>query len=198
MKTKLIIPVIDTERGKFEYNGRELTAEEYGNMEYEHFRRTDRQVGQFVDNMRRGISNVNPYGSRMRDVSDVQHPDIYYNDEEIEVLVLDANRKDISEDELIAKTQGGKMFILILSINPNTLSGDAESEVRLWMDDSNKVINDNSLPDQVKIKSLPGREYGIVAGNRVVRVTNCKMVEDYSSPKQPYHFAIIVEKAFIQ
>ena len=198
MKTKLIIPVIDTERGKFEYNGRELTAEEYGNMEYEHFRRTDRQVGQFVDNMRRGISNVNPYGSRMRDVSDVQHPDIYYNDEEIEVLVLDANRKDISEDELIAKTQGGKMFILILSINPNTLSGDAESEVRLWMDDSNKVINDNSLPDHVKIKSLPGREYGIVAGNRVVRVTNCKMVEDYSSPKQPYHFAIIVEKAFIQ
>ena len=198
MKTRLIIPVIDTERGKFEYKGRELTAEEYGNMEYEHFRRTDRQVERFVDNMRHGISNVNPYGNRMRDVSDVQHPDIYYNDEEIEVLVLDANRNDISEEDLLGKTRGGKMFILILNINPNTLSGDAESEIRLWMDDSNKVINDSSLPDHVKIKSLPGREYGIVTGNRLVRVVNCKMVEDYSNRKQPYFFAMIVEKAFIQ
>ena len=33
MVTKMILPVINTEREKFEYTGRELTREEYGNME---------------------------------------------------------------------------------------------------------------------------------------------------------------------
>jgi hypothetical protein len=194
----MIIPVIDTERGKFEYTGRELTNDEYGNMEYEHFKRTDRQVGRFVDNMARGISNFNPYDRRMTDVKDAEHPDIYYNDEEIQVKISDSDRKDMDEDRMMSFVDTGKMFILILDMNPDTVSEDAESELRLWMDDSGKVINDSRLPDDVKIKSLPVRDYEILAGGKWIKVMNCKMVQKYTEKNHPLKFAIIVEKATVK
>jgi hypothetical protein len=198
MTTKIIIPVVDTERGKFEYKGKALTSEEYGNMEYEHFRRTDRQVGRFADNLRRGISNFDPYSSRMRDVRDTNHPDIVFQDEEAEVVVKGGNRADMDNETLLSNAKTGKMFILILDINPDTLSLNAKSELRFWMSDSDKVINDNFLPDEVKLKSLLGRDYGIVVGEQVVKILNCKMVQNFSKGNHPFNFAIIVEKAYIE
>lgn len=196
MLAKLIVPVIDTERGVFRYDG-ELSNEEYGNMEYEHFRRTDRQVGRFVDNMRRGISNVNQY-QRFREVDNEEHPDFFFNNEENEVYVANVKRQSITKEELFDYANKGKMFILILNINPLTMSGDAESEVRYWMRDSVNVINDPDLPDDVKLKSLQGRDYEIVVEDKTVQIRNCKLVQNFSSQKYPFHFAIIVEKAFIK
>lgn len=196
MLAKLIVPVIDTERGVFRYDG-ELSNEEYGNMEYEHFRRTDRQVGRFVDNMRRGISNVNQY-QRFREVDNEEHPDFFFNNEENEVYVANVKRQSITKEELFDYAGKGKMFILILNINPLTMSGDAESEVRYWMRDSVNVINDPDLPDDVKLKSLQGRDYEIVVEDKTVQIRNCKLVQNFSNQKYPFHFAIIVEKAFIK
>lgn len=198
MLAKIIIPVVDTERGKFEYNGRELTRDEYGNMEYEHFRRTDRQVGRFVDNMARGVSNFDPYSNRFKNVSNSSHPDIIFQDEESEVVVKGANRADMEEETLLSMVNSGKMFILILDINPDTVSLNAKSELRFWMSDSNKVVNDRTLPDDVKIKSLIGRDYGIKFGEHSVKLCNCKMVQDFSAGNHPFNFAIIIEKAFLQ
>ena len=167
-------------------------------MEYRHFQETDRRVGRFVDNMARGISNIDPRGRRFYNVEDANHPDIEYDDEEIEVFVTDSKRTDIGEDFFEKHLKVGDMFILILNINPNTLSGDAESEVRFWMDDSMKVINDRRLPDDVKLKSLPGREYGLIVGDKTVFLSNCKMVQNYSKKNSPFNFAIIVEKSYIR
>lgn len=190
MDFKLIIPVIDTEQGKFEYKGRELTREEYGNMEYEQFRKTNSQVSRFVDNMTHGISNFN---GRMRNVDNTEHPDIIFKNEEVEVQVRDGNKKYISMETLLEHVKTGKMFILLLSILPQTVSADAESELRFWVEDSTKVINDNSLPDDVKLKSLPGRDYAIKDDEHTVWITNCKLVQKYSN----FYFAIIVEKAVL-
>lgn len=197
MVTKIILPVIDTERGKFEYNGRELTAQEYGNMEYEHFRKTNSQVSRFVDNIRHGISNVNPYGNRLRDVDYTQHPDIFYNDEEVQAVIMDSSKKEIDESFLLSHAEKGDMFLLVIDINPNTATGDGESELRFWVDDSNKVVNDRWLSDEVKLKSLPGRDYGVVCGDKIVTITNCKMVQSYATKNHPFYFAIIVEKAIL-
>lgn len=198
MNFKIIIPVIDTEQGKFEYKGRELTREEYGNMEYEKFRRTNGQMNRFVDNMRNGISNVNPYGNRFREVKDTGHPDVVFKDEEADVIVKDASlKREITEEELLENVKSGKMFIIVLNIVSNTLSFDAESEIRFWMEDSKKVINDKSLPDNVKMKTLLGRDYGLKSGDKTIWLTNCKMVKQYQRINAPYCFAVIVEKAIL-
>ena len=188
---KIIIPVVDTEQGKFEYNGRALTREEYGNMEYEQFRRTNRQVGRFVYNMAHGVSNFN---GRMKNVDNTEHPDIIFKNEEADVTIWDVNKKHIPMEKLVEHAKDGKMFLLMLSIIPNTLSADAESELLFWIDDSTKVINDKLLPDDVKLKSLLGRDYAITDGETTIWITNCKMVQKYSK----FWFAIIVEKAFIE
>lgn len=198
MTTKLIIPVVNTENGEFKYNGKELTREEYGNMEYEQFKKTNSRVSRFVDNMARGISNFSQYDRRMRNVKDENHPDLIFDDEQAEVIISGTGGKEIDENTLISYAESGKMFILILNINPDTISLNAESEMRFWMRDSNKVINDRQLPDDIKIKSLLGRDYGIVAGDKIIRILNCKMVQDYSNKKNPFNFAIIVEKSYIE
>lgn len=199
MALKMVIPVVDTERGKFEYNGRELSSEEYGNMEYEKFRRTDRQVGRFVYNMSHGISNFDDrYSGRMRNVSNEEHPDIFFKNEEVDVIVYDGNRKEVTISDIENHALKGDMFLLILNIDSNTLSADAESELRFWIKDSTKVIDDNSLPDNVKIKTLLGRDYAIKDEEKTIWVTNCKMVQNFSNRRYPFYFAIIIEKAFIE
>lgn len=197
MKTKLILPVIDTERGEFKYNGRQLTREEFGDMEYRHFLETNSQMEWFTDNIRRGVSNINPYANRMREVRNVEHPDIYFNDEEIEVILYDARRNEVDEEFLLEHARKGDMFILLLNINSNTLTGDGESETRFWMEDSQKVLNDDSLPEEMKLKTLPGRDYTVFAGKTPVLLKNCKMVANYSNKRYPFYIGLIVEKAVI-
>lgn len=196
MRTKLILPVVDTESGKFDY-GRNISKEEYGDMEYEHFRRTNRQVARFVDNMARGISNVDN-GRGFREVRDAaEHPDLKFDNEDIEVLLYNAKFGEVDEEFFMSHVQKGDMFILIVNINPDTISGNGESELRYWMRDSIKVIEDNSLPDEVKLRSLQGRNYSIMVGDKEVKLLNCRMVQNFSDKKNPFKFAIIVEKSII-
>lgn len=197
MKTTFILPVIDTERGKFEYKGREMTAEEYGDMEYKKFLNTNGRVSRFVYNMSHGIYNVNPYAGRLHDVDTTQHPDLIFNNEEVDALILDSSRKDMTEQALLDCVRMGNMFVLIVDLNEKTLTGDGESELKYWLEDCRKVINDDSLPDEVKLRSLQGRDYGIVVGDKVVTIKNCKMVQNFSNNAHPFYFAIIVEKAIM-
>ena len=197
MKTTFILPVIDTERGKFEYKGREMTAEEYGDMEYKKFLNTNGRVSRFVYNMSHGIYNVNPYAGRLHDVDATQHPDLIFNNEEVDALILDSSRKDMTERALLDYVRMGNMFVLIVDLDEKTLTGDGESELKYWLEDCRKVINDDSLPDEVKLRSLQGRDYGIVVGDRVVTIKNCKMVQNFSNNTHPFYFAIIVEKAIM-
>lgn len=193
MKTKLILPVVDTESGKFDY-GRNLSKEEYGDMEYEHFLETNQQVARFVDNMAHGISNLNN-GRGFKEVrEDAEHPDLKFDNEDIEVLLYNSKFEEVDEEFFMTHAQAGDMFILIVNINPDTISGNGESELRYWMRDSIKVIDDRSLPDEVKLRSLQGRDYSIIVGDKEVKLLNCRMVQNFSDKKNPFKFAIIVEK----
>ena len=116
MQVKIIMPVIDTESGKFEYKGRALTREEIGNMEYEKFLKTNRQVSQFADNIRRGISNYDSgFSSRLRDVRDIKNPEILYNAEEIEAFLSDSKGNGVEPSYFEKFVENGKMFIAILN-----------------------------------------------------------------------------------
>lgn len=192
MRTKFIIPVIDTESGKFEYNGRTLTREEFSDMEYEHFLRTNKQVAMFVDNMARGISNFDSH--RMKDYKDEEHPDIIYNFEEIEGIVLDSKKYEVTEEYFDSQVERGKMFILNINFNPNSLTGEGESETRFWLKESKMILSDKTISEELRLRTLPDRYFWVVINEKAYLLNKCKIVQDYSNKKFPLNFAIIVEK----
>lgn len=191
MLTKLIIPVIDTESGEFAYNGK-LTREDYGNMVMDNFLRTNNQMNRFVENMRRGISNT-PQNIVYSSTVHRDFPEIQYNFFETDVFLQNSKRENIEEDFFNEYIENGKMFILILNINPN-MEPDAESELRFWLDDSKRIHNDPMIDTQTRLKALPIRGLKLKVGEKEHVLEGCKILQDYSNKKYPYKFAIIVEK----
>ena len=190
MLTNLIIPVQDTESAKFNYEGT-LTREAYEDMVLDKFHRTDKQIDAFL------------HRDRSRDFSyDLPGQDgygEYYGDDdnevEVQALLLDSSRNDFDEDFLFDKADDEEMFVLIVNINPEGLDEDAESELKYWLDDSYRVLSDEDLDSETKLKALPPRDLKIVLsdGNKYT-LKNSKIFEDYSDDKFPLYFAIIVEK----
>lgn len=193
---KILIPVVNTENGKYEYNG-ELSRDAYSEMEYAEFRNTDRRVNRFVDNMANGISNISRY--RMNDVKDYEsHPDLLYQYFETEAIFQNANKDEIEEEYLIEHFNKEDMFILILNINTNTLDMDAESELRYWLDDSRRVESDKTLDNKTKLKLLPFYFFKVKIGERNYVLKNCKMLQNYGNNKSKYFFAVLVEKIILE
>lgn len=193
MITKIIIPVINTENGKYEYKGK-LSREAYEEMVMDNFLKTDRQISQFVDEM----MMERPHSYQMRNYYSKNDkgdfPEINYDLYEAEAFVQDSKKNDIEKKFFDEHRDKGDMFILILNINPNSLDYDAESELRFWIDDSKKVHNDKSLDTKTKLDFLPSRKLKIVLGQEQGILENCKILQDYSNQKYPFYFAIITNK----
>ena len=191
MLTTIVIPVLDTEKGKYEFNGK-LTREDYGNMVMDKFLSTNNQMNRFTYNLAHGISNVSQNG--IYNVDRTDYPEDLYAFYETEALVLDSKKADIDGSVLEEYKNNGKMFILLLNINPNTLEGDAESEIRFWADESLRVQNDTTLDDKTKLLALPKRWLKIKNGDKTYILEGCKILQVYSNKKWPFYFGIIVEK----
>ena len=201
MKTTIRIPVVDTESGRFEYDG-QLTREQYGEMEYDQFRRTNRQVQNYVDYLD-GRYGAAPFKPRMVEYKEDEHvADIKYTYTEAEAIILDANGRDI-DVEGIRSHNNGKMFILIFDINPESIDYDGSAELRYWMWDSDKVLNDREIDRKTGFQMLPYFNFTILVTEgdgenrktvQEISLKNCKMVANYSSKQKLYKFAIKIEK----
>jgi hypothetical protein len=191
MLTNLIIPVQDTESAQFKYEGT-LTRDAYEDMVLDRFRRTDKQIDAFLH---RDKSRDFSY-----DLHENNNYDEYYdgdddNEVEVQALLLDSGRNNFDEEFLFDKADEEDMFVLIININPEGLDEDAESEIKYWLDDSYRVLGDEELDSETKLKALPPRDLKIVLsdGNKYT-LNNCKIFEDYSDDRYPLYFATIVEK----
>lgn len=192
MITKLYIPIIDLSRANFDY-GRNLTNEEMANMEYEKFRRTDRQVDNYVTQMQYRKDNrwdVREARNYRRDFSNVIDEDEYV---ECEAFFADSKKKEVSE-EFFSEHDNGKKFIITININPNSLEQEAESELRYWRDDSNGVLNDRTMDNQTKIECLMRRDLGIELGGARKKLEDCRIIADFSNKDFPYYYGILVSK----
>lgn len=192
MITKLYIPIIDLSRANFDY-GRNLTNEEMANMEYEKFRRTDRQVDNYVTQMQYRKDNrwdVREARNYRRDFSNVIDEDEYV---ECEAFFADSKKKEVSE-EFFSEHDNGKKFIITININPNSLEQEAESELRYWRDDSNGVLNDRTMDNQTKIECLMRRDLGIELGGTRKKLEDCRIIADFSNKDFPYYYGILVSK----
>ena len=86
------------------------------------------------------------------------------------------------------------MSLLLININPNGLENNAEEELRFWVDDSMRIINDNFLDDRTRIKVLPTKTFGVEINNETYTLKNCKLIENRSDKSFPFYFIIMIEK----
>lgn len=184
---KLIIEVIDTENGVYDY-GKEINDEEYGNRLLKHVNATGRDINNMMYN---GRVNYNPYA---REVADYKDVDFLANDSECEALFLDQNRKDVESEYFLKHVDDGKMFITLINVNPNSLENDAESELKFWIDDSKKILDDEDLTDEIKLKHLPTRNLKMKINDEVFILKNNKIIQDFSNDKYKFFIGVIVMK----
>ena len=191
MITKLLIPIVDLKRANFDY-GRNISMDEAAAMEIDKFRRTDRQIGNYVNQMQYGYDRRYMSDARTRrdDFSNVIDDNEYV---ECEAFIGDSKKKEVFED-FFHQHENGKKFIITININPNSLEQEAESEIRYWRDDSNGVLNDGYLDNQTKIERLMERTLGIEIEGKKYALENCKIISDFSDEKFPYFYGLLVNK----
>ena len=116
-----------------------------------------------------------------------------YDYQECEALVLNGEKKDMKEEELVEMTKEPQIAIIILNINPNSLTQESESELRYWIEESKRVLYDTEMPDDIKIKSLPFIDFNMeTEGGTKVKLNECKFVKDYTTKEYKYYFAVLV------
>lgn len=189
MVTNLIIPVQNMD-GSFHYDG-ELSNDEYNRLQLEHFNNTYGKVGDYLEG-----KNVT-YGQYGYEIREDSPKEVVDNDNEIEVesLLLNTNKTELTEGELFDYLESGSKFLMKVNMNPTTIDPDAESEIRYWLEDSMRVWGDKALDDRTKILSSPPRDLKIVLSDGKKHILkNCKIFEDYSDEKYPLYFAVFVEK----
>lgn len=190
---KIFIPII------------QLNDVEYDeNFKHEVIRRYDFKVGEFNDKEQRTEmydDSINEYTLSLynrRNMDDDYHvKDIPHiiKQCECECFVTDSEDNDVSYDFIGSVIESGRMSILKININPDTIEPDCESELKFWLDDSNKLLKDMSLDKTTKIKYLPVRTFKLELGGNNCMLHNCKMFRYYDNVKNaPFYFAILVEK----
>ena len=201
MKVKFVIPVVDTEAGNYEYHGRNFDMDEYFDMIRSRVDRTNRAMDAFAYNYSNGFG-VQRGGYLNRGLYDIENVDrnkeIDYTLSESEALILDGDDNDVQIQDFYDLVAAGKKCLLKININPNSLDGDAESEIRKWLDESNKVLNDKMLDNKTMLLSLPLRDFIIDTATDddeskpVFHIINCRVIQIY--PKEngySYYFAVM-------
>ena len=187
MIVKLVVPVVDTENINCDSDV-SMTRDEYGAMVYDTYKRNDKAIDAYTRGYRRPVDLYERENDR------VQYDDLVFQDVECECQIMDVKKQEISDEWLEEYVYNGKMLLLALNINPSDIDLNVESEIRYWMDDSGRLLNDETIDDTTKLKYLPTRTFKIRTKEREYTIENCKLVENRSDENFPYCFVIIIEK----
>lgn len=190
MITKIYFPVANTAALTSDTNV-DMTAEDFENAVIENAYRNKAMMDDFTVhgfNMR----NRTYYGVEYRneDNSNVQD---YMEFHEIEALVKLHTGGDIDITHFENLVESEKMSILSININPTDMDYDVESEINMWMGDSDK-INKSNLDNQTKMLSLEGKNIKIKVNETIFKMENCKILRNDSDRNNPFSFIVIIEK----
>lgn len=191
MKTTLYIPVLDITTENFDYKG-ELDINEYEDMVYDHFKKTDKQIDNFMSGFGDNNTEKNNEKTSGGDYDIDSTDDEGYKLSPCEANVTDMNGSDINKDFFSSIIDEKKMSILIIDINPEKIDWDTSSELKFWMGDSDRVLRDNSIDDDTKIKTLPKTHFFIDVDKERYKLSGCKLIEMYTEKNHPYKFGVLV------
>lgn len=207
MIVRFVIPVMDTEKGNYDFDGN-ISTDQYLQLLNNKVQSNERVMKEFEYNYTHGGS-LNLGYSNIYDAQNVNtKKEIDFNFSTSQALIKDGNGNEVNVEYLQGYVESGKKFLLKVNINPNSLEEDAESELRTWLDDSKRVLSDTSLDNKTMLLSLPLRDFiidtetGDTNGSNkpIYQILGCKVLQIYPKEKSgyDYYFAIMVEKIQIQ
>lgn len=107
------------------------------------------------------------------------------------ITLLDINSQDETIDNLLKYYQTGEMFINQFYFDNIEQLEDIYDDFKIWSRESYEINNSQKLTDDMKIASLPTKEFKISFGeNSNAILTNCKLVERFTNRR----YAVLVEK----
>ena len=213
MIVKFIIPVIDTESGDYSFNGRDFSMDEYFDMLNDHVDRTNSMMNKFARNYARKYDKESGIRHDEYDIKEgvvisrgaiLPSMDINAEDNfdfsESQAFIQDIDSNDLQIDGLDGFVKSGKKFLMKININPTSMDGDAESEMRNWIDESNSILLDEDLDNKTMLMALPLRDFIIDTngdddkkGDKpIYQLLGCKILKILD--KYPYYFTLMVEK----
>lgn len=97
---------------------------------------------------------------------------------------MDINGNDENIDNLLNYFKTQESFILMFSYNPDEVEENNEEvliELKSWVSESKKVMElpDNLYSEEVKIATLPKREFKIKIGNANAYLEECIFYDNY-------------------
>lgn len=109
-----------------------------------------------------------------------------------ECTVRDMYGNDETIDNLIRYFQKGDQFIIILKLHNMSKNPDLETEMKMWLKESNHINFSNRLTEEEKIYNLPKKDFKLTFTDAKSSAIfkECKIVEGYSTSE----YAIIVNK----
>ncbi len=207
MRVKFVIPLMDTESGNYEYNGREFSTDDYFSMIENGAMQTNSIMNEFARNHAENITISEWSGGGRKGLYDTQNvnlnKEIDYEFSESEAVISGCSGENISEEYLYKMCGSDKKFLLKVNINPNSMEYDAESDMRGWMDDSRMVLSDTSLDKRTMLMSLPLRDFivdtdleGKDNSKPVFHLLGCKIIQIYPREESGFDFcfAVMVSK----
>ena len=155
--------------------------------------------------MTKGIRESSYYNN---DIYEIENRDEIYDktvDVEVDCNVLDSEWYDVDEAFLEDKIINSKMFVLILdiplrydNIEDNDLMyqfQNAESELKYWIQDSMMVWGNRSYDKRTKLQLSPTHDFKIILQNdRIYKLKDCKVFENYTENNNGIKFAMLVSK----
>lgn len=190
MITNLFFTVENT-RG-INFDGDAASADYAESNYYRNFARENARLNAYTNQFER--QTYNPY---IYQHQNVQNSGILNIDKtsECEALLLDDEKNDIDDTFLEECVNDGSETLIIVNINPNTVDEDLCETLKYWIRTSDSILKDEHIDSDAKLSTLDGMNIGVSLSNgQKLTMHNCKMVDNYASPKFQYYFAIMAEK----
>lgn len=189
----LLIPILKIS-DNFDYN-QSINQNDYINMLNTNFAESYYDIENYMtDN-----NHNNIYYNKYRYIKPISNNEDIFDYSKVKANITDMYNNEIYINNLNDYLYNGKMFILIVNIDPETVDETVESELLFWLKDSEKINNSKLLDDNKKLLSLPVKTLKIQTNNKALFLTDCRVLDIYSDINRgQFKFAILIKKIIEQ
>lgn len=185
MKVTLYIPFANGDAvNGFQYEGEELTAKKYVNMENKEYYDHRDGVDQMVVSSLGNNMAYNPFQKRKINVNSQS-----YAFHTCDGNIRNINGSDINTPQLDRLWSNKEQFGLYVYLNEKEFirKPDLEIDLKMWIKDSLKILNAPKLNEVEKVKHLPKKDFKIDFDNGKSHAVlkNCKFARLLSNVRKP-------------
>lgn len=195
MKSTLYLPyaIGDPVKG-FRYDDPNFTNRKYIQILTEDYNKYKDSVDAIVHNnfnsRNHSFSGSLWFGSKNKLKREYVKQEYQYNSCECHVRDIKGNDETI--DNLIRYYKTGEQFIVILKLINMGKNPDLETDMKMWLRESNHINRSDALTDEEKIYNLPKKDFKMCFNDAksCAIFKDCKIVEGYNASE----YAVIVGK----